>query len=186
MTLDAMKDLSRCLHFSDDWEEDNWEEEYDDPRVDCQDDTAQHRRKFSTLEDAYNKRWQAMVNLGKWLTADESRIAGWYHSMMTIGPEPKPIRTGATLHSLCITFGILQTYKLFARVYGGKNDSDLLVRHQNTLTLLKFVSLYNIMLNSFKNKGHCLVMDSAYMGDPMALIGRHVWGINMVGTCQST
>ena len=41
------------------------------------------------------------------------------------------------------------------------------------------------MLQSFTGKGHCLVMDSAYMGDVMALIGRHVWKINMVGTCQS-
>jgi hypothetical protein len=45
------------------------------------------------------KRWQACVNPGKWITTDESRVAGWYHSVMTIGPDPKPIRTGATLHT---------------------------------------------------------------------------------------
>jgi hypothetical protein len=33
---------------------------------------------------------------------------------MTIGPEPKPIRTGATLHTICVTDGPLSTYKLFA------------------------------------------------------------------------
>ena len=46
------------------------------------------------------------------------------------------------------------------------------------------VSLYNFMLESFKHKGHCVVMDSAYMGDAMCQVGREVWGINMVGTRQ--
>ena len=41
------------------------------------------------------------------------------------------------------------------------------------------------MLASFMGRGHCLVMDSAYMGDVMALIGRFVWMINMIGTVQS-
>ena len=188
MTLDAMKDLSRCLHFSDDWEEDDeedWDEHYKDVKVEPDENTALHRRKFSMVEDAYNRRWQAMVNFGKWITADESRVAGWYKSVMTIGPDPKPIRTGATLHSLCVTKGPLQTYKLFVRVYGGKHDGDMNTRHPNTATLLKFVTLYSIMLNSFMGRGHCLVMDSAYMGDVMALIGLHIWHINMVGTVQA-
>ena len=126
-----------------------------------------------------------MVNYGKWLTADESRVAGWYHSPITQGPEPKPIRTGATLHSLCVTKGRLATYKLFVRVFGGKHDADLNRRHPYTSSVLKFVSLYSIMLQSFTGRGHCLVMDSAHMGDVMALIGRHVWKVNMVGTCQT-
>jgi hypothetical protein len=70
------------------------------------------------LDDGYNMRRQAIVNFGKWITTDENRVAGWYHSVMTIGPEPKPIRTGATL-------GPLHTYKLFARTYGGKGDEDI-------------------------------------------------------------
>ena len=41
------------------------------------------------------------------------------------------------------------------------------------------------MLESFKHKGYCVVMDSAYMGDAMCQVGREVWGINMVGTCTS-
>jgi hypothetical protein len=53
----------------------------------------------------YLKRWQAIVNPWRWITTDESRVAGWYHSVMTIGPDPKPIRTGATLHTACITKG---------------------------------------------------------------------------------
>ena len=104
---------------------------------------------------------------------------------MTIGPEPKPIRTGATLHTVCITEGPLSTYKLFARVYGGKSDQDINVHNVHTVTKLKMVSLYNFMLESFKHKGHCVVMDSAYMGDAMCQVGREEWGINMVGTCQT-
>jgi hypothetical protein len=45
--------------------------------------------------------------------------------------------------------------------------------------------LYDFMLELFKHKGHCVVMDSAYMGDAMCQVGREVWGINMVGTCQT-
>ena len=40
------------------------------------------------------------------------------------------------------------------------------------------------MLNNFKNSGHCVTMDSAYMGNIMTMIGRNVWRINMVGTAQ--
>jgi hypothetical protein len=36
------------------------------------------------------------------------------------------------------------------------------------------------MLDVFKNNGHCVTMDSAYMGDIMAMIGRDVWRINIV------
>jgi hypothetical protein len=93
------------------------------------------------LEDGYDKRWQAMVNFGKWITTDESRVAGWYHSVMTIGPEPKPIQTGATLHTVCVTRGPLSTYKLFARVYGGKYNEDIDRHNINTVTKLKMVSL---------------------------------------------
>jgi hypothetical protein len=82
------------------------------------------------------------VNPGKWITTDESRVAGWYHSVMTIGPEPKSIRTGATLHTVCITNGpLISTYKLFARVYGGKGDDDINIHNEHTATKLKMVSL---------------------------------------------
>ena len=110
--------------------------------------------KFSRTEDGYNNRWQEVVNFGKWMTADESQAAGWYKSMMTIGPDPKPIRTGATLHTLCVTEGPLATYKLFSRVYGGKSDDDLNNKQQeNTSTLQKWINLNNIMLHPFKGKG---------------------------------
>jgi hypothetical protein len=48
------------------------------------------------------------------------------------------------------------------------------------------VSLYNFMLESFKHKGHCVVMGSAYMGDAMCQVGQEEWKINMVGTVQSS
>ena len=185
MPVSALKDMMRCLHYVDDWDDDDWDEVYDDIKQESGDNTAKHRKKFSMVEDAYNRRWQSMVNFGKWLTADESRAAGWYNSVMTMGPEPKPVRTGATLHSLCVTKGPLSTYKLFVRTYGGRSDTDLNKKHPNTATLLKWISLYSIMLDSFKGKGHCLTMDSAYCGDAMCLIGRHEWKINMVGTAQS-
>ena len=119
------------------------------------------------------------------MTADESRAAGWYKSMMTIGPNPKPIRTGATLHTLCVTEGPLASYKLFSRVYGGKSDDDLNKETENASTLQKWINLYNIMLHPFKGKGRGVTMDSAYMGDIMAQIGRYKWQINMVGTAQA-
>jgi hypothetical protein len=74
---------------------------------------------------------------------------------MTIGPEPTPIRTGATLHTVCVTHGPLSTNKLFARVYGGKYDEDIDRHNKNTVTKL--------MLDPFKHNGHCVVMDSAYI-----------------------
>ena len=40
------------------------------------------------------------------------------------------------------------------------------------------------MLENFKGEGHRVTMDSAYMGNIMALIGHHKWKINMVGTAQ--
>lgn len=115
MPQDAWKDLARCMHFADDWEEDDdrWTaDNYPAEKCAPSSDTAQHRKKHGILEDAYNKRWQEVVKAGRWLTADESRIAGWFHSAMTIGPEPKPTRTGATLHTLCVTEGELKTFKL--------------------------------------------------------------------------
>ena len=62
-------------------------------------------------------------------------MAGWYHSVMTIGPEPKPIQTGATLHTdVYITNGPLHAYKLFASVYGGKGNKDINVHNEHTVT----------------------------------------------------
>ena len=90
----------------------------------------------------------------------------------------------ATLHTLCITYGKLVTYKLHVRVYGGKHDAGLNKTHQNTANTQKWVNLYDKILDAFKGLGMCCTMDSAYMGDILAQIAREVWGFNFVGTCQ--
>jgi hypothetical protein len=55
---------------------------------------------------------------------------------------------------------------------------------EHTVTKLKMVSLYDFMLDLFKHKGHCDVMDSTYMSDDMYVVSAE-WIINMVGTCQT-
>ncbi len=71
------------------------------------------------------------------MTHDESRIAGWYKKEITCGPEPKPIRTGATLHSLAVSFGLLAGDKLHARTLGRKNDGDLGMLHDSCMMIQK-------------------------------------------------
>jgi hypothetical protein len=61
---------------------------------------------------------------------------------MSIGPEPKPIQTGATLHTVCITNGPLHTCKLFARVYVGKSDQDINTHNEHNGLPLQF-NAYN-------------------------------------------
>ena len=157
------------MHLTDGWDDTEWDAFLHSTKEVPKTGTAQQQKKHGQLEDVYNKRWQEIVNFGRWLTVDESQLAGWYHSIMTIGPEPKPIRTGMTLHSLWVTHGSLRTYKLFGRAYGGRSDEDLDIKHQNTATLQKWINLYDIMLDNFKGQqGHCVTMDSAYMGDIMA------------------
>ena len=94
--------------------------------------------------------------------ADESRLAGWYHSGTTIGPNDKPIRTGATLHLLAVTSGKLMFYKLYARTYGGASDGDIQGQHEHTHNEAKFVNLFDMMLSNFFGKGHHVTCDSAY------------------------
>ncbi len=187
MPKNAFEEIYSCLHFNDDWN--NGEEREDDTYADrktCSPDgTVHHRRKFAMLEDGFNTRWKECVEFGKWLMFDKSRVAGWYHSPITQGPDPKPIRTGATIHSLGITHGNLASYKVHVRVFGGKLDVDLGKTNDNTITIQKWINLLLVMLDVFKNNGHCVTMDSAYMGDIMVMIGRDVWQINMVGMVQA-
>ena len=78
MPQDAFKDLYRCLHFDDDWEEDegvDWGDIFTDEQV-TSPDAAKHRRKFANAEDAFNARWKECVTFGKYLTFNESRVAG--------------------------------------------------------------------------------------------------------------
>ena len=192
MPKNAYIDMYRCMHFSDDWEvnedgsgETYWEDVFEDARYGSSPDVERHRKKYEHIEDGFNTRWKEVVNYGRWITADESRVAGWYRSAITIGPEPKPIRTGATIHSICVTHGPLATMKLHCRVYGGKHDQLLNRVHDNTATMQKWVNLYDSMLESFKGRGMCVTLDSAYMGDTLGQIAREIWLMNMVGTCQS-
>ena len=171
MPCNCLQDLTWLLHFVDNWELDEndfeWNEVFDYPKDDHDDDAYAASRcvKFSLIEDTYVKQCQQCVKFGKRVTADEPRLAEWYHSPCTIGPDPKPICTGATLHSIAVTRGKLQFYKLYARCYGGKIDGDLQGHHSHTARQQKFVNLFDIMLSQFRGNGHHVTCDSAYMGD---------------------
>jgi hypothetical protein len=91
---------------------------------------------------------------------------------MTIGPEPKPIFTGATIHSLCMTDGLLASYKLHVWTYGGASDEDLGKPTVNTQLTLKYVNLLLHMVSDYKGFGHLVTMDLAFMGNAMAQIGQ--------------
>ena len=67
----------------------------------------------------------------------------------------------------------------------GKTNEDLNVTHCNTANTKKWVNPFDELLKKFKGEGHCVTMDSAYMGDIMAHIGWEECLINMVGTSQS-
>jgi hypothetical protein len=187
MPRDAFRDMYRCMHFNDDFDEespDEWSDVYFDKKHSSP-ATERHRKKFSNVEDTICQRWKEYINFGMWVTFDESRVAGWYNSAMTIGPEPKPIRTDATIHSLCVSKGDLAGYKLHARTYGGASDESLCVKRNDTVTTQKIVTLLDTFLDAFKGKGYYVTMDSVYMGDTMGQIGREEWKINMVGTAQT-
>ena len=53
---DAMKDLIRCMHFSDNWDDDTTVPDLDTKGV-LKDGTTQHQKKYAVLEDSYNARW---------------------------------------------------------------------------------------------------------------------------------
>ena len=42
MPQDALKDLMRCLHYADDWDDENWDEVYHDIKQESGDDNAKH------------------------------------------------------------------------------------------------------------------------------------------------
>ena len=186
MPRGAFEDINRCFHFADDWDEpenENWEDIYLDDKHKSP-AAAKHRRKFAIIEDAHNAAWKLHIKFGKDLTYDESRCAGWYPGPIVIGPEPKPIRTGATIHSMCVTKGPLGTYMLHVRVYGGKNDTDLRKITRTVGTQQVFIKLLEIFLRPFMGRGCCATMDSAYIGELLAQVATNAWKINVVGTTQ--
>ncbi len=84
MPCDAFRDMYRCMHFNDDFDEelpDEWSDVYFDKKHSSP-ATARHRKKLSNVEDAICKRWKEYVNFGMWVTFNESRVAGWYNSAM--------------------------------------------------------------------------------------------------------
>jgi hypothetical protein len=101
------------------------------------------------------------------------------------GPEPKPVHTSATMHTVCVTDGPLITYKLHAWTFGGKTGDDLQSKHANIMTTQKGVTLMSVILKEFKGNNYCVTLDSAYMGDIMVQIGCNEWRMNLVGTTQS-
>jgi hypothetical protein len=183
MPRDAFSDMFRCIHFLDNFDDrEEWSEIFFGKKH-VLPNTARHRRKFVKIEDAINHRWKECATAGMAMTHD-GRIAGWYKSEITCRPEPKPIRTGATLHSMAMSFSPLTGYKLHARTFVRKNDSDLGMVHKNCASIQKWINLISLMLKDYKGQGRYMTMDSAYMGDIMAQVGREVWGMNMVGTVQ--
>ena len=184
MPRDAFTDMYRCFYFADDFNEDKeWSDIFFDKKH-VSTETVKHRRKFGEVEESINRRWKECVTAGMALTHDKSRITGWYKSMMTIRLEPKPIRMGATLHSLAVLFGILAGYKLHVRTFDEKSDGNLGIRHENCEMIQKWINLMSKMIDEYKGEGRYVTMDSAYMGDIKTKIGREVWGMNMVGTVQ--
>jgi hypothetical protein len=166
-------------------EDNEWGDVYVDSKKCSLEGTVKHRQKFSMFEDGFNHRWNECTIFRRWLTFGESRVAGWYHIPITQGPDPKPICTGATIHSLAIMHGNLASYKVHNCVFGGASDRDLDKTNENTVTTQKWVNLLLLMLDSFKSAGHCVTMDSAYMGDIMAMVGHDVWRISMVRGAQA-
>jgi hypothetical protein len=105
------------------------------------------------------------------MTHNKSCIAGWYKSEITCRPEPKPIRTGATLHSMAVLFGPLAGCKLHACAFGSKNDGNLGMVHKNCVLIQKWINLMSLMLDDYKGQGQYVTMDLAYMSDIIAQVG---------------
>ncbi len=60
----AFYDMMQCMHFADDWEDedgDEWEDTYGDMNINSPADVAHHCCKFAIIEDAFNARWKAAV-----------------------------------------------------------------------------------------------------------------------------
>ena len=70
-------------------------------------------------------------------------------------------------------------------MYGGAKDEGLNYKTSYTGTTQKFINLLQEFFQDFMGRGHYVTMDSAYMGDLMALIGREIWKCNLLGTCQA-
>jgi hypothetical protein len=124
---------------SDNWEEEEevWDKYFTDVKVESLLGVAHHRHKFGIIEDAFNARWKVAVIFGWQLMMVECRTPGWYHGPITQGPEPKPVCTGATTHTVCVMDSSLATYKLHARTFGVNTDKNLQSRCINVTMIQK-------------------------------------------------
>ncbi len=76
MPKNAFEDIYTCLHFDDNWDDnDGWDNVYADQKRCSPDGTAYHHQKFSMFEDGFNCWWKEYIMFGCWLTFDESHIA---------------------------------------------------------------------------------------------------------------
>ena len=105
MLKDCLQDLTRLFHFVDDWELDDndfeWNEVFDYPKDDHDDDAYAASRcvKFSLIEDTYVKQCQQCVKFGKWVTADESRLAKYNGIIHLVRLDPIQNQSVPVLHS---------------------------------------------------------------------------------------
>jgi hypothetical protein len=112
MPRDAFSNMYQCIHFLDNFDDDEeWRDIFFDKKH-VLPDMARHKRKFSKIEDEINCQWKECVTAGMAMTHNKTHIAGWYKSEITSGPEPKRIQTGAILHLMAVPFGPLAGYKL--------------------------------------------------------------------------
>ncbi len=72
-------------------------------------------QKFVTLLDIF---LNAFKGEGHCVIMDSMYVARWCNIAITIGPEPKPIRKGTTIYSMCVSKGNLAGYKLNAHTFG--------------------------------------------------------------------
>ena len=76
------------------------------------------------------------------------------------------------IQNQCLPYRNLQFYKLYAHTYGGESNGNIQGRHEHTETEQKFISLFYLMISSFKGarRALCNLCDSAYVVDIIALI----------------
>jgi hypothetical protein len=91
------------------------------------------------------------MTAGMALTHDKSHIAGWYKSKITCGPEPKPIQTCMTPHSMALLFGILLQDINFTRVYSAGRTMKIWC-YDNCASIQKWINLMSLMLGEYKIK----------------------------------
>ena len=71
----AYIDIQRCLHFSDNWDDDSnteWSDSYLDERDGLEVGAAHHCQKFCVLEDSFNTCYKRCVEPGEKTTFDKS------------------------------------------------------------------------------------------------------------------